>query len=209
MADPAASRETRPSLLVRIRDPRDCAAWQTFVEIYAPLIYGFARRRGLQDADAADVGQEVLAEVARCIRSFEYRPELGRFRDWLGVLVRRQIHRFRDRQRAAPVGAAAGAETPGDRPQDPQSPPVDPEWSDAFKATILYVALERVRPHFETATWRAFECVWLNHQPAAEAAAQLDVAIETVYVAKSRVLKRLEEEVRLLAEDVPHCVLDN
>ena len=178
----------------------------TFVEIYAPLIYGFARRRGLQDADAADVGQEVLAEVARCIRNFDYRPEIGRFRDWLGTLVRRRIYRFLQRQRNSVVGLTGTGGGDDEQGGDPPSPPVDPEWSDAFKATILRVALDRVRPHFEAATWRAFECVWLEHHPAATVAADLQLPIETVYVAKSRVLKRLEDEVRQLAEDVPDCV---
>jgi hypothetical protein len=79
---------TQPSLLLRIRDAFDAESWRTFVSIYAPLIYRSCRRRGLQDADAADVGQEVLAQVARSIREFEYQPGRGRFRDWLGSVVR-------------------------------------------------------------------------------------------------------------------------
>lgn len=58
------SPETRPSLLVRIRDISDQVAWQEFVEIYAPLIHAYSLRRGLQDADAADVSQQVLQSIA-------------------------------------------------------------------------------------------------------------------------------------------------
>ena len=85
---------TQPSLLLRIRDASDEESWQTFVSIYAPLIYRSCRRRGLQDADAADVGQDVLAQVARSIRDFEYQPGRGRFRDWLGTIVRHKVCRF-------------------------------------------------------------------------------------------------------------------
>ena len=80
MSDP---HETRASLLVRIRDQRDGAAWSQFVEIYSPLIYGFGRKHGLQDADAVDLTQEVLRIVARTAERFEYDAKLGSFRGWL------------------------------------------------------------------------------------------------------------------------------
>ena len=58
---------TRPSLLVRLRDSRDEQAWGEFVEIYRPLVYRLARRRGLQDADALELVQEVMIKVASAI----------------------------------------------------------------------------------------------------------------------------------------------
>ena len=82
---PGSSQPSRPSLLIRIRDTRDGEAWEAFVNTYLPMIDRFARRVGLQDADVADVSQDVLSEVPRCIRAFEYQPDRGRFRDWLGV----------------------------------------------------------------------------------------------------------------------------
>ena len=66
---------TQPSLLLRFRDASDAESWRTFVSVYAPLIYRSCRRRGLQDADAADVGQEVLTQVARSIRDFAGREK--------------------------------------------------------------------------------------------------------------------------------------
>jgi len=77
------SHMTRPSLLVRIRDLKDGQAWSQFVKIYSPLIYRYARRCGLQDADAADVTQEVLRKVSRSIGQFEYDRQKGSFRGWL------------------------------------------------------------------------------------------------------------------------------
>ena len=70
----AASQPTQQSLLLRIRDDRDAASWSRFVAIYSPLVYGFLRKRGLQDADAADLTQDVLTRVATAIKSFEYDP---------------------------------------------------------------------------------------------------------------------------------------
>ncbi len=98
VVDPAAM-QTRPSLLIRLRDVADADAWRTFVATYAPLVHRFGRRQGLQDADAADLTQDVLGEVCRAIRSFEYEPARGRFRDWLLVITRRRSARFQERRR--------------------------------------------------------------------------------------------------------------
>jgi RNA polymerase sigma-70 factor (ECF subfamily) len=201
MDGPVSPQPTRPSLLIRIRDPRDEAAWEAFVDTYLALIYRYARRRGLQDADAADVSQEVLVEVARCIRAFEYQPGRGRFRDWLGILVRRRVSRFfKKKDRTA---AEAGEEDP----TESEANRADIEWDDEFNTRILDMAMARARPHFAPMTWRAFEGVWLENRRAAEVAAELEQPIDVVYCAKSRVLRRLEEEIRILAEDVPHLVI--
>jgi DNA-directed RNA polymerase specialized sigma24 family protein len=90
MDDPQATRE---SLLVRLGDGRDKQAWFDFVDLYSPIIYGFARRQGLQDADAADLVQEVLRSVARSLSCYDHRK--GRFRSWLMAVVRHRLSEFR------------------------------------------------------------------------------------------------------------------
>src|SRR5437016_12581192 len=85
---------TRPSLLVRLRDPRDWQAWGQFVDAYAPLVYGFARKHGLQDADAADLTQDVLRAVAGAIGKLNYDPRRGSFRGWFFTVVRNKLRNF-------------------------------------------------------------------------------------------------------------------
>ena len=189
---------TKPSLLLRIRDAGDTLSWGEFTEVYAPLIRGYCLRRGLQDADAADVSQEVLSQVARSIGTFEYEPGRGRFRDWLGTVTRHKIVRFlevKGRNVQAGWGDLSAAEfaTRGD----------DPEWSSAFHARVLESALVRIRDEFESTTWEAFERVWGGDRPAPEVARSLNMTIDAVYAAKSRVLRRLREEVLVLADDLP------
>ena len=188
---------TRPSLLLRIRDPHDADSWSNFVGVYSPLLLRYARKRGLQEADAADVTQDVLAQVAKSIRDFEYRPERGRFRDWLGTVVRHRVHRFLKREANHAIGADAAwlDDLPGTQQ--------DGDWSAAFNAHILNAALERTRPYFEDATWQAFQLAWLEQHPATTAAEKLGLPVASVYLAKSRVLKRLREEVLVIAEDWP------
>src|SRR5205085_10392407 len=85
---------TRASLLVRLRDPNDADAWTEFVRLYAAVIYGFARKRGLQDADAADLMQEVLRSVAGAVGRLEYDPGRGTFRGWLFTVTRNKVFNF-------------------------------------------------------------------------------------------------------------------
>jgi RNA polymerase sigma-70 factor (ECF subfamily) len=188
---------TRPSLLLRLRDPRDAEAWRAFVEVYGPLVYGHARRRGLKHEDGEDVTQKVFARIAEAIRTFNYQPDLGRFRDWLGAIVRNETNRFLKHDR----GAAHGKGGADDALNQVAAPSSDTAWTAEFNAHILRVALERCRPHFEAATWRAFERVWLEQTPAAAVAKEMGQPIDWVYVAKSRVLKRLAQEVQELADD--------
>jgi len=187
-------------LLVRIRDAQDSQSWQTFVEVYAPLIYRYCRHYGLQDADAADVSQEVLVQVARSIRTFEYQPERGRFRDWLGTVVRGKVVRWRENCAREVRGKGGDSEMV---PVPTVAPQADTEWTAQFNAHILRVALERIRSNFEPATWGAFERVWLENRSPDDVARELAIPVAAVYVAKSRVLKQLREEVLRLADDFP------
>jgi RNA polymerase sigma factor (sigma-70 family) len=79
----AEAPATQPSLLIRLGDKQDTVAWAQFVEVYAPLVYGFARKHGMQDADAADLTQEVMRAVAGAISRLEYDPRRGTFRSCL------------------------------------------------------------------------------------------------------------------------------
>jgi RNA polymerase sigma-70 factor (ECF subfamily) len=194
MSEAAQGSATSVSLLVRLRDLRDQEAWRQFGDVYGPLIYGFCRKSGLQEADAGDVAQEVLLQVCRSIQTFEYDRAKGRFRDWLGAVVRSKVGRLR-RSRAHTDAVAADL----DRLEGAGG---ESDWTEYFKSSILRLALERIRPGFEEATWRAFELAWLENRSAAEAATTLNVPVSAVYVAKSRILKRLQEEVLALAEDL-------
>src|SRR5260370_1534144 len=106
----AEAPTTRLSLLLRIRDAKDSQAWTQFVDLYAPLVYGFARKHGLQDADAADLTQDVLRVVANTIRGLDYDRQRGSFRGWLFTVVRNKLRNFLTRrqpydQRTGDTGA--------------------------------------------------------------------------------------------------------
>ncbi|HMO14520.1 MAG TPA: sigma-70 family RNA polymerase sigma factor [Pirellulaceae bacterium] len=186
----AASNQTRASLLLKLRD-KDEAAWLEFVQLYTSVVLSYALRRGLQTHDAEDLTQEVMVEVAHSIQKFEYQPDKGRFRDWFGMIVRRRLARFWRSGKNRPA-CAEDLESEGNP---------DAQWIDEFQGVVLQAALENVRQHFADTTWQAFQAVWLDRTPAAEVAQRLNVPIEVVYNAKSRVLKQLESEVIRISDD--------
>src|SRR5438093_1502125 len=96
---------TVASLHARLRDPQDQTAWQQFVELYAGLVYGYARQHGLQDADAADLTQEVFMAVSRGADRWTYDPKQGSFRGWLYGITRNKMAKLLQRRRSQPVGS--------------------------------------------------------------------------------------------------------
>ena len=85
---------TQPSLLMGLRNHSDKECWSRFVELYAPLVHRFLRKHGVQDADVADLTQQVLMSVSGAISSFEYDPSTGSFRAWLFTIVQNRLSDF-------------------------------------------------------------------------------------------------------------------
>jgi len=181
--------KTRMSLLLRLRDPRDTQAWGNFVELYAPLVYRQARRTGLQDADAADITQEVFRVVAATINQFEYDTRRGEFRGWLYRVTQNKIRDAAARRQTTGSGDTAVHDLLAE--QAAVTTPDD--WNEEFRKSLLAWGYEQVRGRCETETWKAFWLTAVEGLSGAEVAAQLGISVGAVYVAKSRVLVRLKE----------------
>src|SRR6478672_4061359 len=134
---------TRASLLVQIRDGTNHAAWREFVDLYGPVVYGFARRRGLQDADAADLMQDVLRSVAGHVGRLEYDPARGRFRNWLFTITRNKLYTFLDGQRRRV--RATGDPDSQNRLGEVEAPADgEAEWDKEYERQRFAVAAEQV-----------------------------------------------------------------
>ncbi|MCI0683735.1 MAG: sigma-70 family RNA polymerase sigma factor [Gemmataceae bacterium] len=186
---------TRASLLVRLRDSGDAAAWTEFIDLYGALVYNYARKQGLQDADAADLGQEVLRGVAAAVGRLEYDPRRGLFRNWLFTLVRRRLSDWRAAQRRGPCGSG----DPATRHvlEQVQAPPVDHEaWEAEWQDRVFAWACAQVRRDVTDSTWKAFWRTAMDGHPTQSVAADLGLTAAAVYLARHRVLARLKELVR-------------
>jgi RNA polymerase sigma-70 factor (ECF subfamily) len=189
---------TRPSLLVRIRDARDGQAWAEFVDLYAPLVYGFGRRHGLQDADAADLTQEVLRAVAGAVPRLEYDPQRGSFRGWLFTVVRNKLRNFVAGRKKHGQGSG-DSETRAWLEEQPA--PKDEQaalWGQEYESRLFTWAAAQVRGGFEDRTWQAFWQTAVEGRSPKETAQDLGMTVGAVYIARSRVLARLREQIQQL-----------
>jgi RNA polymerase sigma-70 factor (ECF subfamily) len=189
---------TRASLLLRLRDPQDGGAWREFVDLYAPLVYGYARRQGLQDADAADLCQDVLLAVAGAVGRLEYDPAKGAFRNWLFTVVRRKLANWRRAQKNRPDGSDGGATQALQQHAEPEGGQA--EWEAQWEERLFAWACEQVRRDVTEATWKAFWRTAVDDQPGKQVAADLGLSVAAVYRARSRVLARIKELVRSVQE---------
>jgi RNA polymerase sigma factor (sigma-70 family) len=189
---------TRASLLVRLRDARDEEAWRQFVDLYAPLVYGYLRKQRLQDADAADLCQDVLGAVAGAVGRFDYDPSRGAFRNWLFTAVRRKLCNWRAAQAVRTRGSGDTAvHQLLDRCPAPET---EADWETEWERQVFGWACAQVRRVVTEETWQAFWRTAVEGQPGKRVAADLGMNVTAVYLARSRVLARLKGLVQSAQE---------
>jgi RNA polymerase sigma-70 factor (ECF subfamily) len=186
---------TQPSLLVRLQDPRDQDAWRQFVRIYAPVVYGYARQRGLQDADAADLTQEVLQAVTTAAGRLDYDPRRGSFRGWLFTVAHHKLYDFLARRRRECQGSG---DSNGQLLLEQQPAREDDAevWDAEYARRLFAWAADQVRGSFHETTWSAFWRTAVDGQSGKEVAEALGLTVAAVYLAKSRVMARLKKCLR-------------
>ena len=181
---------TPPSLLDRLRQAPEQLGWGGFVEMYTPLLFAWAGRAGLSlGHDAADLVQDVFATLVEKLPEFRYDPQKS-FRAWLKTVL---LNRWR-KHPAAPDGRAGAPDA--DLNAIAAADKKLPEFEEAeYRRYLVRRALALMEAEFKPATWQAcWECV-VRSRPPAEVAAELGVTDNAVYLARSRVLRRLREEL--------------
>jgi RNA polymerase sigma-70 factor (ECF subfamily) len=190
---------TQPSLLVRLRDARDEHAWAQFVDLYAPLVYGYVRRHGLQDADAADVTQNVLRAVASAIRRLQYDPQRGSFRGWLFTIVRSKLASY-FRTNKDPCQGSGDSSMQQLLEAQPAPDADSAAWDAEYEQRLFAWAAEQVRSQVREATWQAFWQTAVEGKSGKEVADSLGISVAAVRLAKSRVVARLKVLVQQAQE---------
>jgi RNA polymerase sigma-70 factor (ECF subfamily) len=183
---------THTSLLARLADGRDATAWRDFSERYGKLICGFARRRGLQPADCDDVAQDVLLSLSKALPGFRYDPKRGKFRSFLKTVT---LNVIIDRKRRQP---GRNPQPITDRlPVAADDPEVEQAWEKEWRQYHLRQAWRAIESEFNQDDREAFRHYAFGQRDARETAAALRLSIDQVYQAKSRITKRLSEQIEL------------
>jgi RNA polymerase sigma factor (sigma-70 family) len=190
--------DTRASLIVRIADSQNAAAWEEFARLYQPVVYRIARQRGFQDADADELVQEVMLAVARAVEDWVPDPALGRFRDWLLRIARNLMINFLTRRKYQVWGTGAAATQPFLEAECQADSAISQLFDLEYRRQTFHCAAERVRGAVTERTWQAFWKSTIDDMPAAQVARQLEMSVGSVYIARSRVMARLRDEVKKL-----------
>ena len=191
--------ETRDSLLIRVRDREDQAAWEQFARLYRPVVYQLARARGLQDADAQDLAQRVLLSVSAAIGKWESREGI-KFRHWLRRIAKNETLKFLSRK---PVDVAHGGSSALNAFR--QHPDAQDDLEESieleYRRQLIRDAAQSVRSRAEETTWLAFSLTMIDGMPIRQAANQLGQSEGSIYAARSRILRRIRNAVQELEDE--------
>jgi RNA polymerase sigma-70 factor, ECF subfamily len=192
--------ETSLSLLQRLRHSPDPESWRRLVDLYTPLLRDWLRRASLQPQDVDDLVQDVLSVLVKELPQFQYEPERGTFRGWLRAITANRLRTFYRSRQSRPLAIGASdlalmAEQLEDRHSD-----LSQLWNQQHDQHISRRLLELIKPEFESTTWQAFQRVTLDSVKPAEAARELGISVNAVFIAKSRVLRRLRQEMHGLSD---------
>src|SRR6516162_2310619 len=175
--------ETSFNLLERLREGPNDTAWQRMVDLYTPLIRNWLRRYSLQDQDADDLVQDVLAVVVRKLPEFQKKPQIGAFRRWLRSITVNCLREFWRSQRFHPK--AAGNEVFAgvlDQLEDPESA-MSKIWDQEHDEYVTRRLLVLIRPRFEAKTWQAFQRVALEGASVDQVSEELGLSVNAVFIA--------------------------
>jgi RNA polymerase sigma-70 factor (ECF subfamily) len=191
------STGTGSLLLLLLGNPAAAGCWSAFVDRYAPKIYGWCRKLGLQEADAEDVTQEVLTQLVRKLRTFTYDSQKGSFRGWLKTLTHHAWCDYLDKRRRAGVGET-NPEVLARLEKLEEREDLATALAEVFDLELLAEAEARVQLQVSRRDWAIFQSLAVEGRPGPELAGELGMTVTAVLMAKSRVQQKLRQEVRRL-----------
>ena len=191
--------KTSATLLRRLHAfPDDPATWREFTERYGSQVLAWCRYYGLQEADAEDVTQDVLLELAKSMRKFEYDASRS-FRAWLKTLTYRAWSDFLKKRRRVQQGSG-DSQVLQQLEETAAREDLENRLAEEYDRELLEVAIFEIRRRIAPHTWEAFRLLAFEELPGAEVARRLNMKVGNVYVARSSVQKMLKEQLEKLED---------
>ena len=187
---------TRASLLARLKDAAADDSWREFFDLYWKLLYNAARRHGLGEFEAQDVIQEIMVELTRTLKTFNYDPQRGSFKAWL----RRETYwRVTDHLRS--TRKFEPLESAGDIPAECDFTEFwEKEWADNLVSAAIDRAKLKLRPRqFQMYSY----CVLQKHGPR-KTAVVFHASSPQIYLNNHRVSRVIESEIKKLRAEIEH-----
>ena len=191
-----AWQTTHPSLLLRVSDPEDQTAWSEFDQRYGELILRYCHRCGLQHSDAEDVRQIVLVSLVSALRSFEYQPKRGRFRSYLGRVVRNAAIRYATRPESRLTVLAMDGTTYDAADDDPP----DERWEQEWVAYHLRRAMQTIRQTIDPARVEIFDRL-LAGASVTQVAREYEMTTDAIHKIKQRTRDQLKQIIATQIDD--------
>ncbi|HBE68491.1 MAG TPA: hypothetical protein DDW52_10125 [Planctomycetaceae bacterium] len=182
--------ETRDSLIQSLVNPANEKAWTEFEQLYTPVVLAMAKRRGMQDADARDVSQQVLISVSRAVADWQPGKDKPPFRAWLSVVARNAITKVLAR---VPSDRGAGSTSVLQRLNAEPDPSASAEMARAARRQIILALAEQVRNEFSPEIWEAFWLSAIEGLSVSEVVKKLGKSPGAIYVARYRVIARMRD----------------
>ncbi|MCA9138847.1 MAG: sigma-70 family RNA polymerase sigma factor [Planctomycetales bacterium] len=191
---------TSISLLQRLREDPGAEDWQSLMRDYSPLIRRWLSAHGVQDHDADDITQEVMTILVRRIGEFQ-RQRTGSFRCWVRTMTVNCMRDHARRARKSPRGTGGSDMVDLMNALSDDHSELSQRWDEQHAQYLLDVMLKKIRPEFRENSWQAFTKTAIEKLSPQVAAEQIGISVNAVFVAKSKVLKRLREEGTGLIDD--------
>jgi len=189
--------ETRPSLIVRLKNERNELAWAEFVSAYEPFLRHLARRWGVPERHVPDVTQQVLVAIARSVEGWQDDGDPASFRRWLSRVARNAVLKFMARERRQ-LGGQGGTDLQELLARVPEA---HDEQARYYEYELVVWAAEQVRGEFRETSWKAFWATLVDGRPVADVAAELGVTPGSIYMSRSRIMARIRTKVKEVIDE--------
>ena len=191
---------TQVSLILRLRDASDADAWEQFVSLYHPLIWSVAKRLRMSDADAHDACQDTLLRLSQVVHQWSPSGSNSNFRGWLFRVARNYMLRQfeKDNKRTVSAVDQAGEQFLDQLAED--STEGESEFQLELRRQLFAIAIDAVKPTVKPLYWEAFRLSYIENLKVKETAERLETDVNSVYVARHRVLNRIRNEINKMSE---------